>query len=165
MYMKKLFMLMMAAAVMFAGCSKDGDDNPQLEKECRVVSLGESWYFDGITFEYDGQRRITKISGSDGTFNSISTVNYQSNKITVATHDDGELYMTSEFTLNGSGLVTSAEIKFSGGDFTTIEYSYMDGYLAKRSQSIESAGDFPNSQSTVDLTYSNGNLTKTVSDA
>src|SRR5690606_2901054 len=103
--------------------------------------------------------------GSDGTFNSISTVNYQSNKITVATHDDGELYMTSEFTLNGSGLVTSAEIEFSDGDFTTIEYSYADGYLAKRSQSIESAGGFPNSKSTVDLTYSNGNLTQTVSDA
>lgn len=156
---------MAASAVIFAGCSKDGDENPKPDKECRVVSLGENWHFDDVTFEYDGQGRITKISGSVGTFSSISTVTYQSNKIAVATHDDGELYMNTELTLNGSGLVASTKIKFSDGDVTTIEYSYADGYLVKRRQSTESTGGFPNSEYSVDLTYSNGNPTKTISNA
>ena len=156
---------MTAAAVMFAGCSKDGDDNPQPDEECRVVSLGDNWHFDDVTFAYDGQGRITKISGSVEAFSVISTVTYQSNKIVATTHDDGELYMTSEFTLNGSGLVTSAEIEFSNGNVTTIEYSYVDGFLTKKHASSVSASDFPDVQYTADLTYSNGNLTKTVSDA
>ncbi|HWK57199.1 MAG TPA: DUF4595 domain-containing protein [Parapedobacter sp.] len=149
--MKKVFMLMTAAAVMFGACSKDGDDNPQVEKECRVTTLGASAMYDGNTaFEYDSQSRIVKIISNDGGDDYVADFTYQSSKITVMEYYDGELDAEYEFTVNGSGLITSATGDF-GGDKT---FTYDNGYLKQFEV------EYDHGTSNVNITYSNGNLTE-----
>lgn len=142
---------MTAAAVMFGACSKDGDDNPQVEKECRVTTLGVSAMYDGnTTFEYNNEGRIVKITANDSGDDYVADFTYQSSKITVMEYYDGELDAEYEFTLNGSGLITSATGDF-GGNKT---FTYDSGYLK------QFAVQYDHGTSNVDITYSNGNLTE-----
>ena len=145
----KLFSLLLLV-IIFAGCSKTGDDPTQTASGCTLESLKE--VFGGNTtaafyFTYDNQGRVTRVDYGSKNSNQYETYTYSSDKILVtgtalgngtAVYDldaGGRVikYGNATFTYNSDGQLARM-VDVNGPHSTTATYTYQNGNLVKLDQ-------------------------------
>ncbi|RZL37261.1 MAG: hypothetical protein EOP00_28795 [Pedobacter sp.] len=150
--MKKAFNIFMIAAlavITLAGCEKNTPENP-IGNNCKLTNVDGSYngtpeYNALITYEGDKIKTITK--GSE-----VITYSYETNRITIK-NNDAYSYDDEVLTLVG-GRISKLEV----GGYTNNYFYNAEGYLSK----IESYEGNQLIEQTM-LTYTNGNLTSSVS--
>ncbi|MBO9672724.1 MAG: DUF4595 domain-containing protein [Sphingobacteriaceae bacterium] len=157
----KYVMVALVAVIAIAGCKKEINWNAKPDPNgngCKLANLKADIDFIGsydITFNYDAQGRISKLTNGAQT----NTYVYTSNKIT-ATDEDG---FVAEIVLENGRAVSSG----SDGIITVggISYDYTRKYTYNAEGYLTQVKNYLNNElSTTDnLTYANGNLVSAVS--
>lgn len=137
--MNKTLLILLSFSLIFTACKKSGDDSPE-SKTCQISTV------DTQTLTYNNQGKISSIAVTLSPH--ITNINYETNKIKIIS-TNGEVNILLNLT---DGKVTTAE------DFnakTTYTFTYdSEGY---RKEAIMLKA---NSKTTVNYTYTDGNLTK-----
>jgi hypothetical protein len=185
--MKKIvpLLFLIGFVTTFSACKKNNDPEVDTQKSGVVTTpSGKSCLLNKITdvsdnesstFEYDNQKRVTKILRFDGTqADGYATITYSTTQIVYNDFDQGSTTPDETITYtvaNGrvtSGTYTETDIDENSGytytytDTETYEYN-SEGYLTKTTSNSTETSNEPNYQPDNDsyvttYTYQNGNL-------
>jgi len=184
----KLLLIALVATIGMISCGKD--DNPEKESATEiatgleVIVGGKTYLISKVTYgdtdygqaEYDSKGRLTKFSYfEDNELSEYYSAVYSDNQVTVTGFEDGVEESKIVGTFGANGYVSQAleTSTYSDGGFNynykaTDKFTYNnDGYVTKSARTEIETSNNPNSPSstetsTIEFSYSNGNLVKTV---